>query len=1332
MSSCWLDICCCSRLDTVFPCVVLFCFVENSLPRFCHTPKKPGVPKCCAARAAAVIPLFLAVQLERISCFGPDVVLAQLWAVRVKIHPSQPRSSPRLPSQSVLVLSPLAQRPAQNTTMDHEISLLEEHVRATPADGEERAEALNALAKAFWRSSLMRSDQRMLQTAVATISQAVEISRNKRLPKLPAYLNNLGLFLTDLGSMSGDTEHAQQAVSVLRDGAACAPATLKPILLSNLGNSLRSLGEFQSDPAALEESISVYREGLKASPSASTRLKMLSGLAASMLDKFRSNPDGNPEDLQSASDLAAEAVEASDDNDPSRAVFLDTYAVVLETLFTHYPSQKILEEAINHYYMAVELASAQQSPKALRLTFNLAEALRVHHKMDSSSTSLDDALSILGPALTELPASPAVLNDSKWCYGLCLLDRFVRDGNEGDVKESVQILTSICDETPENSIRGIRNRSALAETFIQHFEHSSDAHRLDQAVDILKQAASAVDGLEVGIARNTSATVHMNLSVALLARFDLRGSLEDVNSASAAANIALEMLDESSIDYTLALVACANCLLRAYQETEEGSFLDNAIKFYQEAVDTDCVWQSLRAGRLYMLGYALRLRYARRLQLNLSGEEEDWEACLVASRESVELSNDQPGRFLPIGQLGSAYLAKAMSGDKASPECAEHLRYAVSHLEDALKEMPNNHSCTALWLNNLGLAYEELQRHWKDSTWYQQALSAYRQAAELNTASPLQRVTAAYRAMGLLAGRADFDVHTAADFSRLTIQILPSLSPRLLRREDQQEMISIFSGLGSYATSILLEAGGSTAEAVRAFEASRGVMSSMLIDTRTDITFLEERDEQLAMDFHKVSRILDNVNSDRGVELADPSTGAARNRDPEARIAAAKAFEHVVSKIRQLDGLENFLTAPTDQQLQSVAEPSSYIILINVSGLRGDALIVERSGIWNINLPGLVANEAADNANKLTRAIQDESTGSIDRIEANQVVRDVLAWLWHSVVHPILTRLPPPPGSAAQHRVCWIPASVMTNLPIHAATDPITGSNAMDTIISSYATTIRALRHGRDQLCSPRHQPPGTALLLAMRETPSEPDLPFALDEVNSLASLLSPVLPVTVLTHPTLPSSPTPLTKPTFLSHLTSPTAPVSILHLSCHGIASASDPSRSRLLLPDWDSSPSPGATAPPGPGPLTVSDIAAHHLPSARLAYLSACHVASTKTAWLLDEGLHLAAAFQLAGFPQVVGTLWQVSDRRAGRVSEGMWRGVLGPAGAGAGKDGGMTIHYDRVAEAVNVAVRRLREETRGFPGDGGSDEEDENDDDDDLDMEFEDEPFLWAGIVYLGL
>ncbi|MGP4001420.1 CHAT domain-containing protein [Streptomyces sp. 8N706] len=45
--------------------------------------------------------------------------------------------------------------------------------------------------------------------------------------------------------------------------------------------------------------------------------------------------------------------------------------------------------------------------------------------------------------------------------------------------------------------------------------------------------------------------------------------------------------------------------------------------------------------------------------------------------------------------------------------------------------------------------------------------------------------------------------------------------------------------------------------------------------------------------------------------------------------------------------------------------------------------------------------------------------------------------------------------------------------------------------------------------------------------------------------------------------------------------------------------------------------------------------------RLAYLSAC-TTSLGARRLADEALHLAAAFQHAGFPQVIGTLWPVED------------------------------------------------------------------------------------------
>jgi CHAT domain-containing protein len=45
----------------------------------------------------------------------------------------------------------------------------------------------------------------------------------------------------------------------------------------------------------------------------------------------------------------------------------------------------------------------------------------------------------------------------------------------------------------------------------------------------------------------------------------------------------------------------------------------------------------------------------------------------------------------------------------------------------------------------------------------------------------------------------------------------------------------------------------------------------------------------------------------------------------------------------------------------------------------------------------------------------------------------------------------------------------------------------------------------------------------------------------------------------------------------------------------------------------------------------------LPNASLAFLSACTTA-TGTDKAADEGLHLAAAMQFAGFQGVVGTLW----------------------------------------------------------------------------------------------
>lgn len=137
-------------------------------------------------------------------------------------------------------------------------------------------------------------------------------------------------------------------------------------------------------------------------------------------------------------------------------------------------------------------------------------------------------------------------------------------------------------------------------------------------------------------------------------------------------------------------------------------------------------------------------------------------------------------------------------------------------------------------------------------------------------------------------------------------------------------------------------------------------------------------------------------------------------------------------------------------------------------------------------------------------------------------------------------------------------------------------------------------------------------------------------------------------------------------------------IIHLSCHGFADETNPSSSCICLRDWQTDP------------LTIADIAARRLPCAQMAYLSACHAAVGRNPGLQDESIHLAGAFQIAGFPRAVGTLWQVDDQRAMQVSQRVWASLLEADGS---------INFGKTAVSVNVAVRQLREKTKTVEIDG---------------------------------
>ncbi|MGW6510550.1 CHAT domain-containing protein, partial [Streptomyces niveus] len=123
---------------------------------------------------------------------------------------------------------------------------------------------------------------------------------------------------------------------------------------------------------------------------------------------------------------------------------------------------------------------------------------------------------------------------------------------------------------------------------------------------------------------------------------------------------------------------------------------------------------------------------------------------------------------------------------------------------------------------------------------------------------------------------------------------------------------------------------------------------------------------------------------------------------------------------------------------------------------------------------------------------------------------------------------------------------------------------------------------------------------------------------------------------------------------------------HFACHAVSDPLRPSAGRLVL-----------HGPPDASP-TIRDLARLRLPGARLAYLSACDTMRI-SAELADESVHIASAFQMAGFPHVVGSLWQVDDTVGTRIARRVYEQL----------DTGAALSTEATARALHRAVIEVR-------------------------------------------
>ncbi|MDG9708553.1 CHAT domain-containing protein [Streptomyces sp. DH10] len=536
---------------------------------------------------------------------------------------------------------------------------------------------------------------------------------------------------------------------------------------------------------------------------------------------------------------------------------------------------------------------------------------------------------------------------------------------------------------------------------------------------------------------------------------------------------------------------------------------------------------------------------------------------------------------------------------------------------------------------------------------------------------PRARFENARTALGEAVQRRDWIL--ATDAAEAALEALPLMVSQALHRDDRQAVLRTAllgrrypapagtdrtadipdrlagTSLARTACAVALAA-GRTEQAAALLEQGRAVLMGQDIQARSDVSDLGAVHPRVAREFTALARRL------RETESAGISDGPGEAARIQEQHAVAEEWQRLLARIRGLDGFENFLLPPSAEQMRREAEQGP-IVLINIDRLRSDALVVTTKGIELVELDVTEGRLAHTARRFLTAVSVGGGESRARRREAADIVFDILEWLWDTIAEPVLeaaglTRpIPESTPRGAVPRLWWSASGPLAHLPLHAvgrhrAAALGDGCSVLDRVASSYTPSIRALRHARQ---APAAGGGAAPYLAVRRPTGADGRQGASVAEVAAMARTLGGLRTVQGAD----------ATVERVLTELSS----AATVHFACHGFSDAEDPSRSHLELAD---------------GRLGVLDVARRHLPHAQLAVLLACH--TTRTDRLPDEAIHLTSAFQTAGYPQVVGALWEATDLVSVRLTERLYR-ALRTYGGG--------LDVTDTARAVHGIVRDLR-------------------------------------------
>ncbi|MFJ8869430.1 CHAT domain-containing protein [Streptomyces sp. NPDC102473] len=1035
-----------------------------------------------------------------------------------------------------------------------------------------------------------------------------------------------------------------------------------------------------------EAAIVLAYRALKRMPAGSPgRVHALNDLGLHFHERYQQAHD--PDDLDEAIGMARDVIDQLPAGSPHLAGCLSNLVAALSLRLDRWGGEP------EEYDEAVDLGrrAALVDPQGTGTCLNLGLALSYRHQRLGRPRDLDEAVGVLTRALRacrEPGQRIGVLNT----LGNVLRARFLLKGDPADLDEAIRHLSDVPAASGEVTARRVTRLLVPAMTLFTRYELDPvrNGVDLDEALGLLRRAESlAAPGhtarpvvmSDLGWVLRSSyersgrpdelnEAVHafresvaltpegheilglrlVNLAMALDLRHELTRASEDLREARDCRHRATLLPGLGDAHRALLLGATGLSLLAgAERDAAPVDRLDDAITHFGGALDLTPAGSPLVPRRRFNLAGALLVRH------DLTRRRRDAkESRRLADAVVAALPPDSPE--LPGALTLAARARRAGSMAAWSPVVRQEL---LTLLRRAVESTPRGHPLTAWRLTRLGEAL------WDRGTDAERAEAAdvFRAAALEQQCPPSDRLSAA-RAWGLSCAERG-DHARALEGYEVAVDLLPSVAPRHLVRDDQEFLLGRTAGLGADAAACAVRC-GRPGLAVGLLEQARGVMLSHAFDTDSDLTRLREAAPDLATRFEELRDALDVTAGDtrpRGGELLDEAVG--RPRVPEAaraelRRRLAAEWQELTGRIRS-EHPELGLLRPVrewDERDVRATAARGPVVLVNVSPHGSDALIVTERAIDSVPLPELVPQKVASRRQSLDDAlalIETPGTSRKQSLGAQQAVRETLDWLWHGATGPVLDHLgirSVPAGPWP--RLWWSPGGSLRTLPLHAAAPADGTPGTLDRVVSSYTPTLRALHHGRQRVARPADRPADDGVLVvAVPDAAGTPPLPGARREAEHLSR--------------SLPGATLLVGASATRSAVVSALPRHACVHFACHGLGDPRRPSDSLLVLHDH------------GEHPLTVGDLSRLRLPSVRLAYLSACDTLRTSPE-LADEAVHMVSALQMAGFPHVIGSLWHVDDTIGADVAGDVY-GTL--------HTGNGSLDVSRTAHALHEAVRSLR-------------------------------------------